>query len=171
MRAVSGVSAPIFGAEKGLKATPVTALLSSRLTGLNASPRASGGAPRVLAPAPVGRLPDRVPMATRGIGPRFISIDLQGQVILRHRHSKCRAKTLAFDGVIKSSTNVSTGEPRAGFWRAFFKRLASDRDDDHMKIGAAISARTNIAPGRKKGRRANHRSITWRTTRLQIDPR
>ena len=78
MRAVSGVSALIFGAEKGLKVKPVTALLSPRLTGLNDCPGASGGAPRVFAPAPVGRLPERVPTATKGIGPALISIDLQG---------------------------------------------------------------------------------------------
>ena|ERR1700722_9442448 len=81
MRAVSGVSALIFGAEKGVKVTPVSALLASSPTSLNESPGANGGAPSVLAPAPVGRLPERVPMATRGIGPAFISIDLQGQVI------------------------------------------------------------------------------------------
>ena len=78
MSAVSGVSALVFGAGKGSNVKPVTALLSSRLTGLNDSPGASGGAPRVFAPAPVGRLPERVPTATRGIGPTLISINLQG---------------------------------------------------------------------------------------------
>jgi hypothetical protein len=51
MRAASGVSALIFGPENGVKVTPVSALLSSSPTGVNDSPAASAGAPRVLAPA------------------------------------------------------------------------------------------------------------------------
>ncbi len=91
MRAVSGVSALICGDEKGVKVTPVSALLSSRLTGSNDAPGANGGAPSVFAPAPVGRLPERVPAATRGIGPTFILII--SKVNGRHvRGSKCRAK-------------------------------------------------------------------------------
>ena len=67
MRAAFAPSLVIFGAEKGWKVIPVAALLSFSITTLNGDvPGASGEAPRVIAPAPVGRLPERVPTEING---------------------------------------------------------------------------------------------------------
>jgi len=60
-------SSVTFGAANGWKVIPVTALLSFSITTLKGdAPAASGGPPRVIAPAPVGRLPERVPTEING---------------------------------------------------------------------------------------------------------
>src|SRR5277367_6217503 len=49
---------------------------------------------------------------------------------------------------------------KSGVFERIFKQLASDHDNEYMMIDAMppLSAPTNIAPGRKKRRRASDRS-------------
>jgi transposase len=60
---------------------------------------------------------------------------------------------------------------KSGVFERIFKLLASDHDNEYMMIDATLSARTNIAPGRKKRRRASDRSIPRRTDDQNPRPR